>query len=156
MSETRCPRLSESVQNHLVNIVRLCESEREPVPLSHLDTYLSHPTVNPQGQPIPRPEGILANCTPRRLSELSAGQQIHILQCSAGEPVCLALAEQGLRPGAVAEILLVSEQSLLLRIQDTNLSVARTCAQTILVESIDGPDDADAECTLHLLPSGPA
>ena len=159
MSETRYPRLSESVQNYLVNIVRLRESEQEPVPLSHLaealsispisvndmcrklqdqglviyrpykgvylteqgqlhayyivrrhrlwevflvqklgfdyeeaheaacrlehatsdsvadqlDAFLSHPTVNPQGLPIPRPEGILPNCTPRLLSELSAG-----------------------------------------------------------------------------------
>ena len=41
MSDTQFPRLSESVQNYLVNIVRLRESEDEPVPLSHLAEALS-------------------------------------------------------------------------------------------------------------------
>jgi DtxR family Mn-dependent transcriptional regulator len=239
VSETSFPRLSESVQNYLVNIVRLRESEQEPVPLSqlaealsispisvndmcrklqdqglvvyrpykgvylteqgqrrayyilrrhrlwevflvqklgfdyeeaheaacrlehatsdsvadHLDVFLDHPTVNPQGLPIPRPEGILPNCTPRLLSELSAGERAHILQCSASVPVRTALAEQGLRPGATIEILVVSEQSQLLLVDDTHVSVAQSLAQSILVEPLDSPDDVDAECTLHPLPA---
>jgi len=235
VSETRFPRLSESVQNYLVNIVRLRESEQEPVPLSHLaealsispisvndmcrklqdqglvvyrpykgvylteqgqqhayyvvrrhrlwevflveklgfdyeeaheaacrlehatsdsvadhlDSFLSHPTVNPEGLPIPRPEGVLNNCTPRLLSELSAGQQVHILQCLTSEPARVALAEQGLRPGATAEIVLVSESSLLLLIEGAHLSVARSVAESILVEPIEGSDTGSgAECTL--------
>jgi DtxR family Mn-dependent transcriptional regulator len=238
VSETRYPRLSESAQNYLVNIVRLRESEQEPVPLSllaealsispisvndmcrklqdqglvvyrpykgvyltdhgqkrayyivrrhrlwevflveklgfdyeeahdaacrlehatsdsvadQLDAFLSHPTVNPQGLPIPRPEGVLANCAPRRLSELAAGQRVHVLQCSASDPACVALAEQGLRPGAKAQILLASDRSLLLLVDGANLSVARALAQSILVEPLDGPDQVDAECTLHPLP----
>jgi DtxR family Mn-dependent transcriptional regulator len=239
MTETQFPRLSESVQNYLVNIVRLRESEKEPVPLSHLaealsispisvndmcrklqdqglviyrpykgvylteqgqrhayyivrrhrlwevflvqklgfdyeeahkaacrlehatpdsvadqlDAFLSHPTVNPQGLPIPRPEGILPSCAPRLLSELSAGDRVHILQCSASAPARTSLAEQGLRPGATAEILLVSEPSLLLLVEDAHLSLARSLAKTILVEPLDGASPADAECTLHPLPS---
>jgi DtxR family Mn-dependent transcriptional regulator len=240
VSETRFPRLSESVQNYLVNIVRLRESEQEPVPLSHLaealsispisvndmcrklqdqglviyrpykgvhlteqgqrhayyivrrhrlwevflvqklgfdfdeahkaacqlehatsdlvadqlDTFLSHPTVNPEGLPIPRPEGVLSNCTPQLLSELSAGQHVHILQCAASEPACVSLAEQGLRPGATAEILLVSDQNLLLLLEGTHLSVARSLAESILVELVDGTDTgSSAECTLHPLPA---
>jgi DtxR family Mn-dependent transcriptional regulator len=231
--------LSESVQNYLVNIVRLREAEQEPLPLSqlaealsispisvndmcrklqdqglvvyrpykgvylteqgqrrayyilrrhrlwevflvqklgfdyeeaheaacrlehatpdpvadHLDAFLSYPTVNPEGQPIPRPEGILPTCTPRFLSELSAGQQVHVLQCSASDPARVSLAEQGLRPGAIAEILFVSESSQLLLVEDKHLSVARSLAQSILVEPLDGSDDADAECTLHPLPA---
>lgn len=240
MTETRFPRLSESVQNYLVNIVRLRESEQEPVPLSHLaealsispisvndmcrklqdqglviyrpykgvylteqgqrhayyivrrhrlwevflvhklgfdyeeaheaacrlehatsdpvadqlDAFLAHPTVNPQGLPIPRPEGVLPNCAPRLLSELTAGDVVHILQCSASKPARTSLEEQGLRPGVTAEILLAAEQSLLLLVQDTHLSVARTLARTILVEPLGGSDSTDAECTLHPLPSG--
>jgi DtxR family Mn-dependent transcriptional regulator len=239
MTETRFPRLSESVQNYLVNIVRLRESEEAPVPLSHLaealsispisvndmcrklqdqglviylpykgvylteqgqrhayyivrrhrlwevflvqklgfdyeeaheaacrlehatsdpvadqlDAFLSHPAVNPQGLPIPRPEGVLPNCAPRLLSELSAGDTAHILQCSASAPVRSLLEEQGLRPGATVEIMYVAETSMLLHIQDAHLSVARSLAKTILVEPLDGSDAADAECTLHPLPS---
>jgi DtxR family Mn-dependent transcriptional regulator len=239
MTETRFPRLSESVQNYLVNIVRLRESEHEPVPLSHLaealsispisvndmcrklqdqglviyrpykgvylteqgqlhayyvvrrhrlwevflveklgfdydeaheaacrlehatsdsvadqlDAFLAHPTVNPEGEPIPRPEGILAHCTPRLLSELSAGQRAHILQCSASAPVRTSLAEQGLRPGATVEILVVSEQNQLLLVENAHLSLAHSLAQVILVEPLDSLEGADAECTLHPLPS---
>ena len=239
MTESHFPRLSESVQNYLVNIVRLRESEEAPVPLSQLaealsispisvndmcrklqdqelvvyrpykgvylteqgqrhayyivrrhrlwevflvqylgfdyeeaheaacrlehatsdpvadqlDAFLSHPTVNPQGLPIPRPEGILPNCTPRLLSELAAGEKVHILQCSASPPARAALEEQGLRPGATAEILLVSDSSLLLSFQGTHLSVARNLAQTLLVEPLDDVHATDAECTLHPLPS---
>lgn len=239
MSETRFSSLSESVQNYLVNIVRLRESEEEPVPLSHLaealsispisvndmcrklqdqglviyrpykgvylteegqrrayyivrrhrlwevflvqklgfdydqaheaacrlehatsdsvadhlDAFLSYPTVNPQGLPIPRPEGILPHCTPRLLSELSAGERAHILQCSASAPARASLAEQGLRAGATVEILVVSEQSQLLLVENAHLSIAHSLAQTILVESLDDSDNADPECTLHPLPS---
>jgi DtxR family Mn-dependent transcriptional regulator len=239
MTETRFPRLSESVQNYLVNIVRLRESEQAPVPLSQLaealsispisvndmcrklqdqglviyrpykgvylteqgqrhayyivrrhrlwevflvqklgfdydeaheaacrlehatsdpvadqlDAFLSHPTVNPQGLPIPRPEGVLPLCAPRLLSELSAGDIVHILQCSASAPARTALEEQGLRPGATAEILLASDQSVLLLVQDTHLSMAHSLAKTILVEPHENSDSTDAECSLHPLPS---
>jgi DtxR family Mn-dependent transcriptional regulator len=239
VTETRFPRLSESVQNYLVNIVRLRESVQDPVPLSHLaealsispisvndmcrklqdqglvvyrpykgvylteqgqrhayyivrrhrlwevflvqklgfdfeeahqaacrlehatsdpvadqlDAFLSHPTVNPQGLPIPRPEGVLPNCTPQFLSELAAGQHAHILQSSAGKAARVSLAEQGLRPGATVQILLVSEQSLLLLVDGVHISLARSLAQTILVEPLDGSDDTNADCTLHPLPS---
>jgi hypothetical protein len=78
---------------------------------------------------------------------------VHILQCSASAAACTSLAEQGLRPGATAEILLVSEPSLLLLVEDTHLSLARSLAKTILVEPLDGAGPADAECTLHPLPS---
>jgi DtxR family Mn-dependent transcriptional regulator len=239
MTETRYPRLSESVQNYLVNIVRLRESEQAPVPLSqlaealsispisvndmcrklqeqglliyqpykgvylteqgqlrayyivrrhrlwevflvqklgfdydeaheaacmlehatsdsvadHLDVFLSHPTVNPQGLPIPRPEGILPNCAPRLLSELAAGARVHILQCSASAPARSSLEEQGVRPGATAEILLVSDQGQLLLLEDTHLSIALSLAATILVEPLDDSENTDADCTLHPLPS---
>jgi len=223
--------LSESVQNYLVNIVRLRESEQEPVPLpllaealsispisvndmcrklqdqglvvyrpykgvylteqgqrhayyvlrrhrlwevflveklgfdydqaheaacrlehatsdpvaDQLDAFLAHPTVNPQGLPIPRPEGILPNCASRLLSELAAGDHVHILQCSASAPVRTSLAEQRLRPGATLEILLVSDQNLLLHINDPHLSIARSLAQTVLVEPPDGSGQAASE-----------
>jgi DtxR family Mn-dependent transcriptional regulator len=239
MSETLFPRLSESVQNYLVNIVRLRESEQEPVPLSQLadaldispisvndmcrklqdqglviyrpykgvhltergqrhayyivrrhrlwevflvhklgfdyeeaheaacrlehatsdpvadrlDAFLSHPTVNPQGLPIPRPEGILPNCTPRLLSELSVGQDAHILQYEVEGPVYVSLTEQGLRPGATVQVLLASEQNLLLLVEDTHLSLARSLAQEITVELLDDLDRSSADCTLHPLPS---
>jgi DtxR family Mn-dependent transcriptional regulator len=238
MTETGLPRLSESVQNYLVNIVRLREAADEPVPLSHLaealsispisvndmcrklqdqglvvyrpykgvylteegqrhayyivrrhrlwevflvhklgfafeeahqaacrlehatpdpvadqlDAFLSYPTVNPQGLPIPRPEGVLPTCTTTLLSELSAGQAAHILRCDAGEPTCTAIGERGLRPGATAQILLATEQSQLLSVEGAHISVARSLAETILVEPISAQEtaaDGSADCTLQ-------
>jgi DtxR family Mn-dependent transcriptional regulator len=115
-----------------------------------LDAFLDHPTVNPEGEPIPRPEGVLPNCAPCYLSELSAGARVHILQCSLGEPARASLAEQGLRPGATAVVLLASEPSQLLLVQDQHVSIARSLAEAILVEPLD---DAYTDCTLLPLPS---
>ena len=233
MTEVATAHLSESVQNYLVNIVRLREAEDTPVPLSQLaaalsispisvndmcrklqdqglviyrpykgallteegqryayyivrrhrlwevflverlgfdydeaheaacllehatpdrvadrlDAYLSHPAVNPQGEPIPRPEGILPACTTVSLSGLDAGQQAHILQCQVDEPIRLSLETQGIRPGARARVLVVSEQNMLLQIDDTHISLARSLANDILVEPVDM--DSNAECTLQ-------
>jgi DtxR family Mn-dependent transcriptional regulator len=238
MTEARLPRLSESVQNYLVNIVRLRKAEDEPVPLSHLaealsispisvndmcrklqdqglviyrpykgvyltdegqrhayyivrrhrlwevflvqklgfafeeahlaacrlehatsdpladqlDAFLSYPTVNPQGLPIPRPEGVLPTCTISLLSELSAGQEAHILRCDVGEPALTALRERGLRPGATALVLLATERDQLLLVEGTHVSLARSLAEAILVEPVlarDAGTHGNAECTLQ-------
>lgn len=233
MTEVATARLSESVQNYLVNIVRLREAEDTPVPLSQLaaalsispisvndmcrklqdqglviyrpykgvllteegqryayyivrrhrlwevflverlgfdydeaheaacllehatpdrvadrlDSYLSYPVVNPQGEPIPRPEGILPACATASLSDLDAGQQAHILQCQVDEPVRLSLEAQGIRPGARARVLVVSEQNVLLQIDDAHISLARSLANDVLVEPLDR--NSNAECTLQ-------
>jgi DtxR family Mn-dependent transcriptional regulator len=229
------PRLSESVQNYLVNIVRMRAAEDAPVPLSQLadrltispvsvndmcrklqdqglviyrpykgalltkegqryayyilrrhrlwevflveklgfdydeahasachlehstsdrvadrlDGFLSYPTVNPEGEPIPRPEGILPNCITMPISALDAGQQAHILQCQVSEPARVALDAQGVRPGAKIDLLIVSEQNVLLQVDDTHVSLARTLADRILTEPIE--QDQTGECTLHPL-----
>lgn len=235
MSELKLPRLSESVQNYLVNIVRMRTAEDAPVPLSQLadvlsispvsvndmcrklqdqglviykpykgallteegqryahyilrrhrlwevflveklgfdydeahasacllehstsdrvadrlDVYLSYPTVNPEGEPIPRPEGILPNCVTMPISSLDAGRQAHVLQCRVSEPVRAALDAQGVRPGAKVDLLVASEQNVLLQVNDTHVSLARALADGILIEPID--QDDSGECTLHPL-----
>ena len=235
MSETKMLRLSESVQNYLVNIVRLRAAEDTPVPLSQLadvlsispvsvndmcrklqdqglviyrpykgallteegqryayyilrrhrlwevflveklsldydeahaaachlehstsdrvadrlDAFLSYPAVNPEGEPIPRPEGILPNCITMPISSLDAGQQAHILQCQVSEPVRVALDAQGIRPGAKVDLLVASEQNVLLQVDGAHVSLARTLAEGILTEPIE--EDASGECTMHPL-----
>ena len=235
MSETAVLHLSESVQNYLVNIVRLREAQDAPVPLSQLadalsispisvndmcrklqdqglviykpykgallteegqryayyivrrhrlwevflvekldfdydeaheaacrlehstpdqvadrlDAFLSYPTVNPQGEPIPRPEGVLPTCVAVPISDLAAGQQGHILQCQVGEPVRVVLDEQGVRPGAKVHLLVASEQSVLLQVDGAHVSLARSLANAILVEPI--AEGKSAECTLQTI-----
>ena len=236
MSETAVLRLSESVQNYLVNIVRLREAKDVPVPLSQLadalsispisvndmcrklqdqglmiykpykgallteegqrygyyilrrhrlwevflveklgfdydeaheaacdlehstpdrvadrlDAFLSYPTVNPQGEPIPRSEGVLPTCIAVPISDLAAGQQGHVLQCQVGEPVRVALDEQGVRPGARVHLLVTSEQSVLLQVDGAHVSLARSLAHAVLVEPI--VEGASPECTLQTIP----
>jgi len=235
MSETAVLHLSESVQNYLVNIVRLREAEDAPVPLSQLadalsispisvndmcrklqdqglviykpykgalltekgqrhayyivrrhrlwevflveklgfdydeaheaacrlehstpdriadrlDAFLSYPTVNPQGEPIPRPEGVLPTCITVPISDLAAGQQGHILRCQVSERVLVALDAQGVRPGAKVHLLVASEESVLLQVDGALVSLARSLADAILVEpTVKG---ASAECTLQAI-----
>jgi DtxR family Mn-dependent transcriptional regulator len=232
MSEVATLRLSESVQNYLVNIVRLREAEDAPVPLSRLadalsispisvndmcrklqdqglmiykpykgalltedgqryayyivrrhrlwevflveklgfdydkaheaacrlehatpdrvanrlDAFLSYPAVNPQGEPIPRLEGILPTCIIVPISDLEAGQQAHILQCQVGEPARAALDAQGIRPGARVHLLATFEQSVLIQVDGAHISLARTLADKILIEPIG--KDTTPECTM--------
>lgn len=235
MSETMVLHFSESVQNYLVNIVRLRTAEDAPVPLSQLadvlsispvsvndmcrklqdqglviykpykgalltqegqryahyilrrhrlwevflverlgfdydeaheaacymehatpdrvadrlDAFLSYPAVNPQGEPIPRAEGILPACIAIPISDLDAGKQAHILQCQVSEPVRVALDAQGVRPGAKVDLLVASEQNVLLHVNGSHVSLARTLADKILVEPIE--EGSSGECTLQPL-----
>ena len=102
-----------------------------------LDAFLSYPAVNPQGEPIPRPEGVLPTCIAVPISDLNAGQQAHILQCRVGEPVRVGLDAQGIRPGAKVHLLAASEQSVLLQVDGVHISLARSLADAILVEPIE-------------------
>jgi DtxR family Mn-dependent transcriptional regulator len=233
MAETTLLRLSESVQNYLVNIVRLRTADDAPVPLSQLagalsispisvndmcrklqdqglviykpykgallteegqryayyivrrhrlwevflveklgfdydeaheaacqlehatpdrvadrlDAFLSYPAVNPQGEPIPRPEGILPTCMVVPIPDLDAGGQGHIVQCQVGEPVRVALDAQGIRPGASVHLLASSEQSVLLQVDGAPISLARTLADKVLAEPVG--EDNGAECTMQ-------
>jgi DtxR family Mn-dependent transcriptional regulator len=114
-----------------------------------LDAFLSYPAVNPEGEPIPRPEGILPTCAATTISGLDAGQQAHILQCQVSEPVRVALDAQGIRPGAKVDLLVASEQNVLLQVGGSHVSLARTLADGILVEPIQ--EGASGQCTLQPL-----
>jgi Fe2+ transport system protein FeoA len=91
-----------------------------------LDAYLSYPAVNPQGEPIPRSEGILSTCIAVPASKLDAG-----------EPARITLDAQGIRPGARVHLLAASEQSVLMQVDDQHISLARALADKVFVEPIE-------------------
>jgi DtxR family transcriptional regulator, Mn-dependent transcriptional regulator len=67
---------------------------------------LGHPAVDPHGDPIPAPDGSIAEppCTP--LSAIEVGRTVQIMRVDEGQPDRLRyLASLGLRPGVTVSLL---------------------------------------------------
>jgi DtxR family Mn-dependent transcriptional regulator len=114
-----------------------------------LDAFLSYPAVNPRGEPIPRPEGVLPDCIAVPLSSLDVGQQAHVLQLQASEPARIALDAQGIRPGARVLLLAAFESGVLIQVEGQHISLAGALAGAISVEPID--KGKGERCTLQPL-----
>jgi DtxR family transcriptional regulator, Mn-dependent transcriptional regulator len=116
-----------------------------------LDVFLGHPTVNPQGEPIPRADGGRPSRPLTPLTALSAGQRGHVVRCDVSEAAQAFLSEQGIRPGAKLTVEAVggarSEPveggSILVLVAGTRVSLARSLAEGIQLdkertEEVDG------------------
>ncbi len=104
-----------------------------------LDEYLDHPSTNPLGQPIPRlDEGIpLRKTLP--LSEMSVGQEGHVVQYEDGSSIPRDfLRERGLHLGSPLKVLITTKDSMLIETPKEQISLARGLAKAISVE----PDQA--------------
>jgi len=99
-----------------------------------LDAFLGYPVVNPEGEPIPRAGGGLPVRSLLSLSALSAGQRAHVIRCDASGAACAFLDEQEVRPGASLTVVATAEDSLLVRVGETHVSLARTLAEAVQVE----------------------
>jgi len=99
-----------------------------------LDVFLGHPTINPLGQPIPRADGDFSTRPSRPLAVLSAGQRGHVVRCDASGAALAFLDEQGIRPGASLTVVATAENSLLVRVGEAHVSLARTLAEAVQVE----------------------
>lgn len=97
-----------------------------------LATFLGHPTLDPQNQPIPyndRPLPARSICS---LAVLSVGTKGRIVGLKAGETVKNFLRQQGLTPGAVVDVLAVAaDGGLLLQTAGRQLSLSKAVASTI-------------------------
>lgn len=139
-----------------------------------LDAFLGYPAVNPQGEPIPRADGVLPTRSLLPLTALSAGQESHVIRCDAGDAGRVFLDERGVRPGASLMVLATADDSLLVQVGEAHVSLARTLAETVLVEKAPpqavalapvrsdleekredaGPQDVPARVSLHELKVG--
>ena len=99
-----------------------------------LDAFLEYPTVNPLGQPIPRPDGTLPAPSLVPLTTVSVGQCGHVVRCEAEEAAQAFLDEQGVRPGVTLRVMATAKDSLLVQFGETRISLARSLAELILVE----------------------
>ena len=99
-----------------------------------LDEFLGFPSTNPQGEPIPRADGLLPprNLTP--LSALNPGQGAVVVQMVSGAVALAFLEEQGLRSGVKVRMIASSPVSMLVQAGDVQLSLVKELGEGILVE----------------------
>ena len=121
-----------------------CQLEHAtPNPVAdRLDVFLGRPTVNSLGQPIPRADGDLPAHPSRPLAALSAGQRGHVTGCDASGAARAFLNERGIRPGASLTVVATAEDSLLAKVGETHVSLARTLAEAVQVEMEIAPSEA--------------
>ncbi len=99
-----------------------------------LDAFLGYPAVNPQGEPIPRTDGSLAERALLPLAKLSTGQRGHVVRCDVNEAARAFLAERGMRPGAPFAVMATAEDSLLVQVGGAHISLARSLGENVQVE----------------------
>ena len=90
--------------------------------------------MNPEGEPIPRADGVLPTRSLLPLTDLFAGQQCHVIRCDANQAGCAFLDEHGVRPGAALTVLATADDSLLVQVGEVQISLARILAEWITVE----------------------
>ena len=99
-----------------------------------LDAFLGHPSVTPEGVPIPGAAGAVTTHAALPLSALSAGQHGHIVRCDVSDAARTFLAKQGVRPGAALGVAAVAKDSVLVEVEQTSVALAWTVAELIQVE----------------------
>ncbi len=99
----------------------------------HLAHFLSHPRVNPEGDPIPDVAGELGAAPTRTLAVMHMGQCGQYVQCDASEACRAFLAAQGLRPGAVFQIIARAADSLLLESNGRRIALSALLASAVRV-----------------------
>jgi DtxR family Mn-dependent transcriptional regulator len=102
-----------------------------------LDTFLEYPSVNPEGEPIPRADGVLPTRSWLPLTKLPVGQACHVIRCDATQAGCAYLDENGIRPGASLTVLVTTTDNLLVQVGESQISLAQTLAEFIVVEPED-------------------
>ncbi len=122
----------EYVQAHEV----ACQLEHSTPKLlaDRLDAFLGCPSVNPEGESIPRADGGLPARFLLPLAALSAGQHVHVVRCDVDEAARAFLDERGVRPGATLAVVATADGSLLVQVGEAHVSLARTLAEAVQVE----------------------
>ena len=100
----------------------------------HLAAFLSHPQVNPDGEPIPDSSGRIVPGPAHSLADMRAGQMGRCLRCSADQVSCAFLGEQGLNPGSLFRVVATAPSSLLLELEGNALALQRNLAAAVSVE----------------------
>ena len=116
-----------------------CELEHTTSDLvtDRLGTFLGHPTVNPEGLPIPKTNCSLPAESLRSLSALHVGQSGHVIRCEVDDAAKSFLEAHGVRPGARFVLVATAQESLLVEVGLSKVSLSRGLADAIQVELKD-------------------
>ena len=96
-----------------------------------LDAFLETPSVNPQGEPIPRGDRAHPARTLVPLLALSAGQRGHVVRCDVSDAARAFLDEQGIRPGATLTVVAAGGDGILVLVEGTYVSLAKSLAEAV-------------------------
>jgi len=99
-----------------------------------LDAYLEYPATNPEGEPIPRANGVLPERSWHPLTQLAVGRSCIVIRCDTNQAGCDFLDEHGICPGAVLGVLAGARHNLLVQVDAQQISIARTLAELLIVE----------------------
>lgn len=112
------------------------EHALSPRVLDALERVLGAPTECPHGHPIPSASGVLPERSGRSLASHRAGDRVRIVSVPESGTVLPYLAEMGLRPGAVLDV--VSHEPfggpLMVEVDGGMRAIAPDVAQLIVVE----------------------
>ena len=112
--------------------------------IDRIDSFLGSPAVDPHGDPIPRPDGSVAETVGKPLSQLSRSQQFRVARVVDQDPAFLRyLTECGLDLGAIGEVVENRPEAgiLSLRLADRVAPIGFEAASKILVVTlIDVPN----------------
>lgn len=123
--------------------------------IERLAQFLSHPSVNPEGDPIPDATGALQLAPTHSLAEMDIGQRGQYLRCNAGEACRDFLAAQGLRPGTEFRILATAADSLLLESNGRTVALSVPLASAVQVTVAGTPGGATGAATDQAAPQPP-
>jgi DtxR family Mn-dependent transcriptional regulator len=115
-----------------------------------LDIFLEHPSVNPEGEPIPSGDKPNLERVLQPLAALSAGQRGHVVRRDVSDATRVFLDEQGIRPGVTLEVVAVAGESMLVRVGDKHVSLARELAETVQLDKTRSEEaDSNVGATSH-------
>ena len=104
--------------------------------IDRIDSYLGGPEVDPHGDPIPRPDGSVAESVGTPLSHLSRGERFQVSRVVDQDPAFLRyLTECGLELGAAGELVENRPEAgiLSVRLDDRTVPIGLEAASKILV-----------------------
>jgi DtxR family Mn-dependent transcriptional regulator len=101
--------------------------------IERLAQFLSHPRVNPEGDPIPDAAGGSPLTPTLALADMEIGQYGQYIQCDVGETCRAFLAAQGLRPGASFHIVATAAGSMLLESNGRRIALSAPLASAVRV-----------------------
>lgn len=100
-----------------------------------LNEFLDFPTVNPNGEPIPKPEGEWELAEERHLDQLAPGEGGTVVDITGQAPERDYLHQVGVRRGSPISVLAVDPTSMFVQVEDRKVALARTLARVIVLDT---------------------